>query len=287
MEWIRGLAQESRFGERDRLGTANLIDFNARLRAIASTKTGELISIARHLSPGDQGLLHEGFVKDDRLPLRIALDQIDVAPHGLTHTHLDALNHISYDGTWYGGWPIGDSGASSISDLAECGLFTRAIHVDIAGARDEPWVDPTRPVSGQDIDKALTIAGVEFKSGDALIIDMGRDRYEATGHEMISQWKTSATDMHPGVGTDGAKWIVDHDVSIVCWDFQDAVHPSEPKFSVHALIWAIGLVLVDNCNFAALRKRLEEVHTVEGALVAFPPALAGASGMLLNPGILI
>ena len=108
------------------------------------------------------------------------------------------------------------------------------------------------------------------------LLDMGRDRYEAAGHLY------EESPVHPGVGADGARWIVDHGVSVVCWDFLDAVHPEEPLAPVHLLTWAIGLVLVDNCDHSRLRRALGGERST-CALVVAPLPIVGGTGNNVNP----
>ena len=118
-----------------------------------------------------------------------------------------------------------------------------------------PYAAPTgptaaAPVSGDDLDAAIAAAGVTFEPGDALLLRMGRDAYEAAGHVYAS---SVGDPPPPGIGWSGAEWIADHHASIVGWDFLDSSHPSEPPGAVHSLIWAIGLVLIDNCDYGAAR----------------------------------
>jgi hypothetical protein len=125
----------------------------------------------------------------------------------------------------------------------------------------------------------LARAGVTFEPGDALLVDMGRDRFEAAGNE-------TTPDHRPGVGEDGARWIEAHRVSVVCWDFLDAFGAGEPRAPVHLLNWAIGLVLVDNCDFSRLRHALEPGQ-VTGALVLAPLPVPAATGCNVSPVVLL
>ena len=85
-----------------------------------------------------------------------------------------------------------------------------------------------------------------------------------------------------GLGADGARWIVDHGIATLCWDFLDAVHPDQPLGSVHLLTWAIGLVLVDNCDYARLRRAMDgERSTCAIALAPLP--IVGGTGNNVNP----
>src|SRR6202034_4342637 len=133
-------------------------------------------------------------------------------------------------------------------------LFTRAVLVDIPSVRGTDWVDPSVPVSGDDIDGALAASKTKFEPGDALLLYMGRDRFEKAGGHM----DLATDEPTPGAGASAAHWVAEHDVSLVCWDFLDAVAPSEPVFQLHLLIFAIGLLLVDNSDLGAAAERVRQ-----------------------------
>lgn len=283
LAWLRELAAERRFGDGDRLGTVNHVDAAARQRARDAISTGTPISLARPLQPGPNqrkderpAFALEVFTTDG--PVAMGSDHVELDCHGKENTHIDGLNHIGLDGTWYGGYAYDDPAAPSIAELAEAGIFTRGVHVDIPAVRGTDWVDADRPVTGDDLDRALADAGVSFEPGDALLLDMGRDRYEAAGNEWVA-------DRNPGIGDDGARWIAAHGVSVVCWDFLDAFHPSQPLAPVHMLNWAIGLVLVDNCDFSRLRTTPGSAGgtATAGAVTIAPLPIAGATGNNVNP----
>ena len=52
---------------------------------------------------------------------------------------------------------------------------------------------------------------------------------------------------------------------------------------VHGLLWAIGLPLVDNCSFAALRPAVAPAPVAVGALVVAALPIAGSTGCNVNP----
>jgi kynurenine formamidase len=291
-EWVDELAARNRFGSGDRIGTANLIDDAARKRAAEAIRTGSCISLARPITDekeGDYSVVSvdvwHGQVDafTNRPPFAGVVDTgADVAhigAHGQTHTHLDAINHIGREGKWYSGFPVDDLDGPCVADLANHILFTRAVLADIPAVRGTDWVDPAEPVTGDDIDGALAQSGTDFLPGDALLLYMGRDRYERAGHSM----DVAAGRATPGAGWGAARWIAEHDVSILCWDFLDAVHDDEPVFQVHLLIWAIGLLLVDNANLSPAASAAKERGVSTGALVVATPPLPRATGALVQP----
>jgi kynurenine formamidase len=283
--WLSSLAGGRRFGDRDRLGTANLIDGAARSRAADAMVRGDAISLARPLVPQPSprqddraGFKVEVFYTDG--PIGMGSDHVEFDCHGRANTHLDSINHISVDRTWYCGWDVEGTDGPSVAHLAEHGLVTRGVLIDLPALRGTDWVDPTAPVTDQDIEAGLAAGGVDFEPGDALILYMGRDRFEAAGH--VYEDLRSGQSM-PGPGWSAARWIVDHDVSLLCWDFLDSSHPSEPAACVHLLIWGIGLLLVDNCDLAAAAAATRSSGSITGNLVVAPLAIPGGTGCLVRP----
>ena len=177
-QWIRTLAASRPFGAGDRRGTANLIDAAARARGAACISAGSSVSLARPLAGGDYnstaarpGFWHETWYHPAPDGMGWGQDHLTLNPHGLQNTHLDALNHVAVDGTFYGGRPVTDGEQGSADVLAPDGLVTRAIYVDIPRHRGTAWAD--RPVDGADIDAALAGAGLAVESGDALLLRHG------------------------------------------------------------------------------------------------------------------
>jgi kynurenine formamidase len=294
-KWIEQLAERGRFGPRDRKGTANLIDGAARERAARAMTKGTFASLARPLDVTDGAaarnaplsvdvsvramdafLDHPPFVGGH---LNFGSDVLHVRAHGQQQTHLDAINHVGRRDEWYSGFGVDDPDGPSLADLGRHGLFTRGVLVDIPELRRSDWVDAGSPVTGEEIDAALDAGGLSFEPGDALLLYMGRDKFEAAGHIMDA---TSGLPT-PGAGSSTARWLVQHEASILCWDFLDAVAPSEPALPVHLLIWAVGLLLVDNCELSAAAQLVRQSGSPAGALVVAPPAIPGATGALVHP----
>ena len=288
--WIRALAGARPFGVGDRRGTANLIDNAARARVAACISSGRSVSLARPLLGGDYnttearpGFWHETWYSPAPDGMGWGQDHLVLNPHGLQNTHLDALNHVAVDGTFYGGRPVTDAEQGSADVLAPDGLVTRAVYVDIPRHRGTAWAD--RPVDGADIDAALAAAGLAVESGDALLLDMGRDRFEAAAGHVLGGPETDQ-DAGGGLSADGARWVAEHQVSILAWDMLDSRDAKASHATAHILTWAIGLLLLDNCDFAALRRALGGGTQVAGALVVAPLAVEGANGVNFNPLVL-
>lgn len=275
-DWIRGIAARNRFGRRDRLGSARLIRPESRSEVAAGAMSGVTVSLARPLvdesnargdgRPGYQLDLYLSRARRDGA--LFGSNHLELDPHGYGNTHLDAFNHTVIDGSFYSGWPaVMSEEGPSVADFAG-GLVTRAIYLDVPGARETRWVDAGSQVAGADIDLALARAKVDFEPGDALLLDMGRDEYEAAG----------GTDELVGIGPDGERWLAEHDVSILCADFVGGI----------SLTWAIGLIHVIDCSFTALKAALQRRDRGPvGTLVVAPLPLRGATGANVNPLVLL
>jgi kynurenine formamidase len=295
MVWLEAVAADARFGPDDKIGTANYIDVAARRRAAEAIKSGSTFSLARLIEVGkDQDYYHGSLEAEAELtpydalpnrppfsggPIEVATDTAHITAHGQHQTHVDAINHIGRNGKWYNGWAIDDPKGPDLVDLASHGLFTRGVLVNIPAVRGTDWVDPAEPVGAEDIDAALATAGVTFEPGDALLLYMGRDKYEAAGNVMDQ----ASGEPMPGAGSGAARWLVEHKASMICWDFIDAVKAGEPSFQVHMLIWATGLVVVDNCTFTRALDAVQGSGVITGGLVVTPPPIPGATGSLVDP----
>ena len=109
-EWITELAATRPYGTGDRRGTANLVDAAARARAAAAIRSGESISLSRPLrgndfdsTPEHPGFAHEIWYVPTDDGAGWGLDQVVLNCHGLLNTHVDGLNHVAINDTFYGG----------------------------------------------------------------------------------------------------------------------------------------------------------------------------------------
>lgn len=282
-QWLGRVAEETleRFGADDKLGTANHIDSAARLRGAACIERGDAVDLARPLVEGP------GFhVETSSDPSgTCAFDQVESSCHGHAKTHIDALNHLAHAGKFYGGRALDDPELPSVVDLAAHGLFTRAVVADITAVRGTPWVAADRPVTGDDIDAALD--GVAVLPGDALVLYMGRDRYEAAGYGHGGSKPDPDGGRQPGAGRLAAKWILEQEISVVAWDFLDSLDdpdaPAEAKGTVHRLLPTAGLILIDNCDLGRAAAFMKDRNKRTAAFNVQPLTIPGGTGSLVTP----
>jgi kynurenine formamidase len=175
-----------------------------------------------------------------------------------------------------------ETSASSIADWAEHGLVTRGVFLDVAAARGAPWIAPGEPVTNDDLLRAQDRAGVGLEPGDAVLLCMGRDQYEADERPYEALIGGSAP--VPGIGEEGIRWLAEHRPGILLWDFLEA---SESPLVAHMLIWAVGLPLVDNCDFRACRDAMKHRRIQTGLVSVAPLRIQLATGCPVNPLLLL
>ncbi len=114
LAWLRGLAAAAPPG--DRRGTLRYIDDAARARARDALRSGRSVDLCREMAPGasSRGDGRPAFRLDvfySDGPIGMGSDHLELDCHGVINTHLDGINHIALDGTFYGGHPTGPATA--------------------------------------------------------------------------------------------------------------------------------------------------------------------------------
>jgi Putative cyclase len=294
-------------------GSVALIDEAARLRGVAEVKLGKAVSLEREVETRPDRIAANRAVMEAEkrdwqrlgraeiplghleveLEVQIGVhgrsahggDTIKYDAHGVHNTHMDGLAHLGADASWHG--PIPAEASRTDEDTmvhwAQHGIATRGILLDVAAVRGADWVTAEEPVTAAELEAALAATGVAAVPGDAIIVYQGRDRYEAAGNVYPSG---AAPVRRPGIGRSGAEWLAARDPGVVLWDFHDARSDPEAALEVHALIYAIGLCLVDSCLLGPAAAALRAAGTSTGLLVAAPAAIHRSTGVLINPLLL-
>ncbi len=286
-DWVDRLGATPPFGPDDRLGTVGRIGPDARRAAAAAVETGDAVTLDRLLRPDRHRRREEAGVRFDVSThfdpsTGWSSDSVQFDCHGFYQTHVDGLNHLSRHGTFYNGRTWDDPDLSTVADLAGHPIFTRALIADIPGVRGTEWVDPEQPVTGDDLDAALD--GIAVQPGDAVLLSMGRHAWEADGGGFPPSgqpWPEGSP--RPGAGESVARWIADHPVSLLAWDLHDAIHPDHADAAVHQLLWAIGLCIVDNCDFGRLAEHVRRTGRRTAALTLMPIGVPRGTGCPVTP----
>src|SRR4051812_8386635 len=300
-ELARKINNWGRWGDDDQLGTLNLVTEDVVRRAAGCIRTGKRFSLALPLSEAEG--IQQGWVPGRINPVRtmaqinhavtgdpsVFCSSDDVVVMGLqAATHWDGLAHVSYEGKLYNGYAADTVTAAGAS---RCGihhvrtLVSRGVLLDVARARGVDTLDGGHAVTGDDLDAAAAMAGVQVEAGDIVLIRTGRAGHlQATPRDVPGY---VALPM-PGVSMQAVSWFRDHDVAAVATDtFIFEVFPGEDRASVlpvHVLdIVEMGLTQGQNWQLEELAADCAADGVYECFLDASPLPFTGAVGSPVNP----
>ncbi|MFI9645622.1 cyclase family protein [Streptomyces sp. NPDC052040] len=217
--------------------------------------------------------------------LHFALDRLAMNIHGDADSHLDALCHVIWEGTLYGGTPLSaltTYGATALSvDLARDGITGRGVLLDIPGLYGVPWLEPGAQVTAEDLRAAEAAQNVRVGPGDLLFVRVGhRRRRRAMGPWDAAQARAG---LHPGA----LEFLAEREVAVLgCDSNSDAAPGTIPgvAFPVHVLaIHAMGVHLLDYLQFEDLVPLCAERGRWSFLCVVAPLRIPGGTGSPVNP----
>ena len=277
-----------RWGGDDELGTLNYVTDEKRLSALALPRHGRAVSLGHDLSgaettknsdPPTHRMLHTGYSDS-----WTALDTIDIACHGFSITHLDAVGHVYHDGGMYNRRRAADfvtaTGMTANSIMAmKDGVITRGVLLDVASSRGVDWLEPGEGLTPADPDAAEKLASVDIESGDAIFLRTGLGAREA------AQGPEDPT-VRAGLTPDCMPWLHEHEVAVVSGDCVDQIpsgYDGLPLPFHQVGLVAMGLCLLDNTDVEALAAAVSEHGTHEFLIFASPLRIPGGTGSAVNP----
>lgn len=288
-----------RWGDDDRIGTLNLITPDAVRRAAACVKTGKRFSLAWPLSfdedlqrgniPGRM-ILHTMTAIDEAMlgDRSLFCTSDDIVTMGLqVATHWDGLAHVSYAGRLYNGVSASTVTAKGATELGIEQIRTltgRGVLLDIARTRGVERLEPSYPISPEDLDAAVQTAGLTVESGDVVLIRTGQMSHLRGRRPDRDAYAMQSS----GISWHCAEWFHRHDVAAVAIDNLtfDTFPPSEQDafFPAHLLhIVEMGLTQGQNWDLDALAKDCADDGVYEFLLEASPLPITGAVGSPVNP----
>ncbi|MFD9334406.1 cyclase family protein [Streptomyces sp. NPDC060028] len=217
--------------------------------------------------------------------LQFATDRFAMNVHGDADSHVDALCHVIYDGTLYGGVDANSvtaSGATALSiEVARDGIVGRGVLLDIPRLRGVPWLEPGDHVTVDDLTAAERAQHVRVNEGDLLFVRVGHRRRRAE----LGAWH--AADLRAGLHPSAVEFLRDRRVAVLGSDGNHDTAPSSTEgvdFPVHVLaIHAMGLHLLDYLQFEDLVAVCEEEGRWSFLCVIAPLRLPEATGSPVNP----
>jgi kynurenine formamidase len=217
--------------------------------------------------------------------VRFAKDYVGVDYHGDTHSHIDALSHVAFDGRLYGGTPAQsvtlDGATVGTIEALRDGLVGRGVLLDIPRVRGVPWLEPGDSVTPDDVAAAEREQGVQAGPGDILLIRTGHARRLRE----MPEWDPgrAKAGLHPAV----APYLAERQVAAVGSDGNSDTAPSVVEgvgYPMHVLaINALGLHLLDYLTFDEVLPYCESEGRWAFFFVALPLRVVRGTGSPINP----
>jgi kynurenine formamidase len=276
-----------RWGPDDQVGAVNLITPEKRIRAAGLVRTGRAVSLSREFpkTPAvNNPTPAQHFMRlIDRGSGGAAIDYYGISYHGQASTHLDSLCHVwNEHGMWNGrsaAQEITFEGArwGAITNWSQ-GIITRGVLLDVPRFRGEPFVTQEKPIHGWELEEIARAEGVSIEPGDALVVYGGREAWDRVN----PTWGSAPS--RPGLHASCLPFIRDTDAALLVWDMMDmAPNGYDLPWSVHAVICAYGVGLVDNALLEPLAQACAEQGRYEFMLMVLPLVVVGGTGSPANP----
>jgi kynurenine formamidase len=217
--------------------------------------------------------------------LHFATDRFSMNVHGDADSHLDALCHVVYDGTLYGGVPaatVTPTGATALSvEVARDGIVGRGVLLDIPRLRGVDWLEPGDHVTSADLAAAEEAQQVRVREGDLLFVRVGHRR------RRIESGAWDAAHARAGLHPTAMEFLTERRVAVLGSDSNNDTAPSAVEgvdFPVHVLaVHALGLHLLDYLQFEDLVPVCERERQWSFLCVIAPLRLPAATGSPVNP----
>jgi kynurenine formamidase len=283
-QWKKDLSNWGRWGKDDEIGTMNLVTAAKRREAAALVKEGFSVSL---IAEPDTVKAVDNADPYEHEMRGMGIDRWGVWYHGVAHTHLDSLAHISDKGVFYNGYTpdpavvkqANGHSRNSIHNLKN-GVLTRGILIDVPRLKSVPYLEPGTAIYVEDIEAWERQAGVKVGPGDAVFFRTGVwARRKATGPYPRGRTATNA-----GLDPSVLPWLKARDVAIVGSEHPLYVLPSAIPGAAHdfSLVY-LGIHLVDNADLDALSEAAAARKRWTFMLTMAPIPIAGGTGSPINP----
>jgi kynurenine formamidase len=283
-----------RWGEGDERGALHHLSADRIAAAAGLVRSGDAVTLSQPLKtearvdcpqPADH---HMTMLTDEDIgsgTVRFAKDYVGLDYHNPGHSHIDALCHVAYEGSIYGGRPsdsiTADGAPAGSIEALKNGLVGRGVLLDIPRQRGVRWLEPGEHVFTEDLEAAERDQGVSVGAGDILLVRTGHARRLAE----VEPWDTDTarSGLHPTT----AHFLAERSIAALGSDGNNDTAPSTTDgvgFPIHVLaINAIGIHLLDYLQFEDLLPRCEEAGRWEFLFTAAPLRIVGGTGSPLNP----
>jgi kynurenine formamidase len=183
-----------------------------------------------------------------------AVERVELDLH--TGTHIDAFGHCVVNSSMHGGLTI--DAVVTNAGLAELGIesapaiVARGVLIDAPGVLGRS-LESGEVITVEVIERALDRQESELMAGDVVLFRTGWAQYSRVDNDrFLAGW--------PGIGIDGARWLVDRGVIAVGADTHalEVWPPEEPQvhWPVHQeLLVRAGVYIIEHANLEELAER--------------------------------
>ena len=184
---------------------------------------------------------------------RFAVDFLGMACHGDSHTHVDALCHVSWNGrdiqrlACTGGRHVPRRHDIGHPGIRRNGLVGRGVLLDMARHRQVPWLEPGEVVTRAELEACEASVGQRLGPADILVFRTGH-------HRRRREIGPRNNDYPPGEGraglhVDAAAWMHERGIAAFLPDYDGEVVPSTVEgvlYPIYVLqIVAMGMLAAD------------------------------------------
>ena len=284
---FKKLDNTGKWGQNDRLGTINYITSEKVKSSLKYIKKGVSVSLSFKIT--EDSLAPNNFNSDklssyshetNELNLKgynWVTDNFSISYHGHTHSHIDALNHLSHNGLYYNQLKSPDElGVENLKN----GVLTKAILIDLPLLKGKEFVEAGYKISVKDIIEFEKKFNVKIQRGDILLIRTGRWKQK----EIKGEWNflLKSTGLHYNV----MQFLSEREISILGSDGTNDSNPpliEEEGSPIHKLsIVAMGMPLLDNLNLEQLSKKAKLFSTWEFFISVQPLKIDKGTGSPIN-----
>ncbi|MGK5732096.1 cyclase family protein [Streptomyces sp. URMC 124] len=285
-----------RWGDRDEIGTLNLITDAVVREAAATVLTGRRVALAvplrqrgiqTGLIPGRVNPLHTMLSINQQCAPESVATSDDAVTMGLqAGTHWDALPHVSHGGRIYNGRSADSVTAhtrAAFSGIEKTRhVVSRGVLLDVARARGVERLEPGHAVTPEDLEAAEDMGAVAVGPGDIALVRTGHMQHYLRGDRRAYGHSS------PGLSIRTPEWFHARDVAAVANDtlcFE--VFPPEIEglwLPVHALhLVEMGMLQGQNWNLEELSAACAQERRYAFLLTATPEPFEGGVGAPVAP----
>ena len=291
-ELFDALSTWGRWGEGDERGTLHFASEATVVAGAALVRDGRTFGLGRPLDtrtsahnpkPADHHMTMLG--DEGEGPLRFAMDYVGQDYHHPSHSHIDALCHVSYRGSLYNGFKTASTVRRTEPQPSPWSAARRTRRpwrpAGRARVRERSWLEPGESVFRNDLEAAEQAQGVSVGAGDILLVRTGyAQRLAELGD---TNGNGSVAGLHPTAMT----FVADRRVAALGSDGNSDTAPSTTQgvaFPIHVLaINGMGVHLLDYLALEELREACASSERWDFQFVAAPLRIRGGTGSPVNP----